>query len=375
MVFENKSQEEILEDLLSFVPANTNKEEGTLIYCTLAAVAEKMAAIYIDLEEATENTYADTADREHLIRIAAERGLVPTEATSAIYKAYFNCEIAIGDRFSPEDTEYILTVIEKKEIVEDKYYYLLETEDTGVVVNNLENYYLDYIEGDSEEFETGYLESLEVAAVNEQDTEEFRQEYFDNAKAIPFSGNVQAYIQAVKGIKGVGACKVVNDNNKILITIVDVNHETPSEELVKTVQDIIDPDTDINHWGEEYGLPQLENYKGKGYGLAPIDHDVLIQAATDNPLNIVVYPFLLHGYTIEDVEEKIKENIKTYVKAKKEAWQQKRNIKISKNEIIALLLNIEGIDDISNVTINGSSKVTMEYNETPVVQNIEVREA
>ena len=372
MIFENKDQESILEDLLGLVPENTNKEEGTLIYTTLAAMAEKMEAIYIDVEEATENTYADTADREHLIRIAAERGLQPEAATTAIYRAYFNCDIEIGDRFAPEDTEYILTVIKKEETIEDKHYYLLETEDTGTEVNGLKGA-LDYIEGESEEFEEGFIESLKVAAVDEQDTEEFRQEYFDNAKAMPFSGNIPAYVQAITDIKGVGACKITNSNNKILAVIIDNSYEVASTELIERVQNIIDPDTDINNWGQEFGLPQLEDYKGKGYGLAPIDHDVLIQSVESVEVNIEVWPALLQGFTITDAEEAISKKINQYINEKKASWKNVRKIIIKKNEIIALLLDINGVDDIVMAKVNNATRLDLEYNQIPTINSIEVK--
>ena len=372
MLFEEKTQEALLEDLLLLVPDTTNKEEGTLIYSTLAAMAEKMEAIYIDVETATENTFADTADREHLIRIAAERGLEPTPATSAIYKAYFNCKIDIGDRFSADDTDYTLEVIEAKETSENRFYYLLRTEDTGLAVNGLAGLELEYIEGDSEEFEQGFIESLEAAAVDEQETEEFRQAYFDNARAIAFSGNIPAYINAVNSIKGVGACKITNQDNLIAITIIDEAMETPTDELVEKVQNIIDPDTDVNNWGKEYGLPELEDYKGKGYGLAPIDHDVLIEATTDIQLDINIQTELIQGYALDDVKETIKENVKAYIKSKRQKWKNTRNIKITENEIIAKLLNIEGVDDIASVKINNSNKAILEYNEIPILQNISI---
>lgn len=372
MIFENKDQESILEDLLNLVPENTNKEEGTLVYTTLAAMAEKMEAIYIDMEEATENTYADTADREHLIRIAAERGMTPSPATKAIYKAYFNCKIDLGDRFAPEDTEYILTVIKQEEIVNDKYYYLLETEDSGTKINDLTGE-LDYIEGESEEFEKGIIDSLKVAAVDEQDTEDFRREYFENAKAMPFSGNIPAYVQAITDIKGVGACKITNSNNKILATIIDDSYEAASTELIEKVQNIIDPDTDINNWGQEFGLPQLEDYKGKGYGIAPIDHDVLIQSAEIVKVDIEVYPAVLQGFTIADVQEAINKKINQYINDKKASWKNVRKIIIKKNEIIALLLDINGVDDIVMAKVNNATRIDLEYNQIPTINSIEVK--
>lgn len=371
MLFETKTQEALLEDLLSLVPDTTNKYEGTLIYSTLAAMAEKMAEIYFDVETATENTYADTADREHLIRIAAERGLSPTPATSAIYKAHFNCDVAIGDRFCAENTDNVLVVIEDK----GNHYYLLKTEDTGLAVNKLAGSNLEYVEGDNEEFDEGQIMSLETAAVDEQDTEEFRQAYFDNARAIAFSGNIPAYINAVTNITGVGGAKVVNSGNKIMITIIDEAMSKPSQELVDTVQQIIDPDTDINNWGGEYGLPESISYKTRGYGLAPIDHDVLVLGVSEVDVKVAAKVELETGYAIKDVMQDFTNAVEEYIKSKREAWQHTRQLKLTANEVIAELIKIKGIDYVTEAKINDKTKYVLSYSAIPKRQSMSLIEA
>lgn len=366
-MFETKTQEALLEDLLRLVPAETNISVGSLVYTTLAAMAEKMEIIYADLEEATQNTFADTADRESLIRRAAERGMTPKEATAAVYLAHFNCEVEIGDRFEIED--YTLVVRERATSSDFEYVYKLETEQTGSDVNNLMGE-IDYIEGYNEELETAEIYSLLIPAEDEQDTEDFRQEYFANANIAAFAGNVQSYIEAVNEVDGVGAAKVQGVNEGVRIVFVNSTYGIPSEELIEKVQNVIDPSTDVNNWGKEYGLPEMEDYSGMGYGLAPIDHTVLCEAPEPVIIDVTTSLTLKKGYSYENVKTEVEKTIENYLMKIRSDWRNTANPVVRRSHIEAALIGVEGVEDVTDTLVNNKLKVTLNFDQIPLLGTV-----
>lgn len=368
-MFEIKTQEALLEDLLELVPDTTNKGVGSLVYTTLAAMAEKMEEIYIDLAEATENTFADTADREHLIRRAAERGLEPDPATPATYLAYFNCEVDLGDRF--EQDEYTLVVLERIEDENHEFAYKLETEQTGSDTNTLSGE-LDYLEGDNPYIEEAYIYELLIPAADEQDTELFRAEYMENAKVAAFGGNVQSYIKAMNDISGVGAAKVEGVNNGVRIVFLDSQYSSPNAELIRKVQNVIDPTTDVNNWCQEYGLPEMEDYSGMGFGLAPINHSVLCEGPEVITVNVRVNVVLESGFVLEDLQDVLETTINDYMLSLRKKWKNKVNQSVSKNRLMARLLEVEGVADIDAILFNNNAlNISLEYDQIPVVGTIQ----
>lgn len=371
-MFDNKTADALLEELLNLVPEDTNKSEGSLIHTTLAAIAEKMEQIYIDMEENIDNMFADTADREHLIKRAAERGLKPYPATSGEYLAHFNCAIDLGDRFAIDDYTFIVA----KKIESDKFenVYHLICEQTGIETNELIGE-LDYIEGENENFESGYTFELIVPGQDEQETEDFREAYFDNAENASYAGNVQSYIESANKIKGVGASKVKSVENGIRMVFVDDEFNIPSENLIDNVQNTIDPSTDVNNWGKEYGLPELEDYSGMGYGLAPIDHSVLCESATPIEINVTSTVTLSTGHTIESIREEATKVIEDYLKSLRKKWKNAAVTTVRRSHIEAALIKVTGIDDVTNTEVNNLLKTVLNYDEIPILKSVTLTES
>ena len=63
-MFENKTFDSILTDMLSRVSNSFDKREGSPIYLALAPTAVELQQTYIDLDALLAETFADTASRE-----------------------------------------------------------------------------------------------------------------------------------------------------------------------------------------------------------------------------------------------------------------------------------------------------------------------
>ena len=81
--YSDKTFEKILDDMCRRVK-ECSTMEGSFIYTALAPFAMELALVYLQLEEDEKNGFADTADYEHLKRLAFDRGIIPNDATHAV---------------------------------------------------------------------------------------------------------------------------------------------------------------------------------------------------------------------------------------------------------------------------------------------------
>ena len=79
-MLENKTYESILQEKLARVAATLDKRDGSIIFDALVPNSLESAMIYVALDTILNETYADTASRNYLIRRCAERGISPLTA-------------------------------------------------------------------------------------------------------------------------------------------------------------------------------------------------------------------------------------------------------------------------------------------------------
>lgn len=351
----DSTYEEILEEKLDSIDDSLDKREGTsLIYNAVAANSLEIAQMLATMKDYIDLMFADTAPMEYLERRAAERGLTPYTATKAKLKGIFNTDVPIGARFSgQEDLNYV--VIERIGSGE----YILECETTGnegnLFFGNLIP--IDYIEG----LESAELTELLIPGEDEEDVEAFRTRYFNSFEADTFGGNRADYKEKVNSIPGVGGVKVYRAKygaGTVGLTIINSNFEKPSQTLIDTVQEIIDP---------------LDE-QGEGVGLAPIDHIVTVSAVNEFPIDITLNLTYRSGWTWLDIQSNVYEVIDDYFKELAEEWAQSQTyaednsgVTVRISQIETRLLNVPGVLDISNTELNGyTANVVLDKEAIPV---------
>lgn len=331
--------EEILQRMLIKVPNDIDKREGSIIYNALAPAAFELAEMYIALDNILNESFADTASREYLIRRAAERGMYPKKSTKAIMKAQFNKDVPIGSRFSINDLNYIV----KSKI--NGHLYKLECETEGAIGNyNFGKLLpLEYIEGLS------IAESTEmiVPGEDEEGTEIFRKRYFSSLDSEAFGGNVSDYKERTLKLQGVGGLKVYpvwNGAGTVKLVIVNSDYKSPSTELINTIQTAIDP---------------IGN-NGKGIGLAPIGHHVTVVGVGVETINISANITYRDGWNWNSIKTDVERVIDQYFKELSETWADNKNLVVRISQIeMRLLNNVDGVLDLDGTNINGQSKNIM----------------
>lgn len=349
-MYESKTYDSIMQDLLSHVTGNISKEEGSIIYSALSPVAYELEKDYIQMDVIIKESFADTQSYEYLKKRAAERGIYPEGATYCKAKGVFNCAIPLGTRFSIDIYNYKVTSLI------DNFSYILTCETSGAGPNTIMGVLtqIDYVNG----LESADLVEILIAGKDEEEVETFRKRYLNSFDSVAFGGNIEDYKEKVLALDGIGGVKVHpvwNGGGTVKIVIIGADYGVPSTTLVSTTQTAVCP--------EPY----------KGYGIAPIGHDTTVVAASAADIAITTIITYSNGYTFELLKSEISSVINTYLLELKKTWQDlgDEGIVIRVSQIESRILDITGIKDIQDTFINGTSgNTTLNADEIPVLSGV-----
>ena len=351
-MYEDQTYEKILERSLERVATDVDKREGSLVMNAIAPVSAEHANIYILLDGIIQNGYADTAIREYLVLRCKERGIIPYGATQAVLKGKFNMEIPLGSRFNLNELNY--KAVAFIENVDSFFYYQMECETEGTQGNKFFGSLnsIEYIDKDLE----GELVELLIPAEDEEDTEALRERYLNSFNSNPFGGNKQDYKEKTNALDGVGGPVVIpvwNGGGTVKLIIIDSNYNKASDTLVKRVQEEIDPD------------PQ-----GTGLGIAPIGHTVTVTTVRELSVRVEARLTLNEGYTWSQIKPRAEEALEAYFLEMRKAWEN-GNLVVRISQIENRLLNLEGVLDVADTTLNGvSGNLSVETDQLPILGGV-----
>lgn len=334
-MYEGITYELILQRMIDRVLAqnpNIDTREGSIIYNALAPAAVELQNMYIQLDTILNESFADTQTRDYLIKRCAERGVIPEPATKAILKGEFNIDVPIGSRFSLDILNY--RVIEKI----SNGVFKLECETFGTEGNQRFGTLIpiDYIEG----LTSAELTELLILGEDEEETESLRERYFDSLESQSFGGNIADYKEKTKQLPGVGGVKVYpvwDGGGTVKLVIIDSTYNVPSSTLIDSVQTAVDP---------------IQN-QGKGVGFAPIGHVVTVEGVSATSIDISTNIIYQDGWTWADIEPYVHEAIDDYFHELASSWENESNLIVRISQIEIRILNVAGVLDIADTTING----------------------
>ena len=349
-MYENITYKDILQRMLDRIPNSMDKREGSIIYDALAPAAVELQLMYIELDVILNESFADTASREYLIKRASERGITPKPATNAILKGVFTPTTVdvLGKRFSCGELNYIAT----EKIADGEYRMQCETVGFDGNANFGQMIPIEYIK----DLETAELTEILIPGEDEEDTEVFRKRYFESFESQAFGGNIADYKQKTNTIDGVGSTKVTpvwDGGGTVLLTIINSNFEAASEELVQSVQETIDPTQDAS-----------------GKGIAPIGHIVTVNSAEEVPVNVTTTITYERNYSFDVLKEQIEKTIENYLSELRKTWGDNESLIVRSSQIDARLLDIVGIVDIQNTYVNDVKNFTTSKYQIPIIGGV-----
>lgn len=345
MIFEDKTFENIMEDMLGRVPNSLDKRQGSIVYDALAPAAVELTQVYIDLESIYKKLDTNNLDGVELeMAVEQKTGIKRKQATKAIRKGIFSradgsfFNVEIGDRFTGEALYY--KVIKKISDGEFK----LECEESGEIGNDYTGQILpvDYIEGLAKAKITDVL----TPGYNEEPDTELLARYYERIRTPATSGNKYHYLQWAKEVTGVGDAKVIplwDGPGTVKVVIVDGNKKPATEELITSVYNYIEDNR-------------------------PIGATVTVLSATAKDINISAKVSLAEGYRIQLVQADFKKALEQYRKdiAFKDSY-------ISYAAIGNILFTIDGILDYTDLKLNGAMKnIALKSEEIPIFGSVEL---
>ncbi len=346
----------LLTEALSRVPDTLDKREGSIIYDALAPACYALAGFYLELYNAYNNVFIDTAVGEYLDRKVAERGLERTAATYAERRIDFTdsdgteMSVDIGTRFSTISSTdpIIFAVTEEYEdsdgnVVTGAYVCVCETAGTAGNSYTGEMAAVSNVAG----LGTATLSTIITPAEDEETDDELRERFKNSIISTSYGGNRSEYVNDwVLNISGVGACQIYpvwNGGGTVKLSIIDSEFNTISDDFISTIKETLDP-TDL---------------EGTGVGLVPIGHTVTVVTPTEVTVPVEVTITLDSGYAVEDVESSIESAIQDLIDTLRENWGEWSQTSgyscvLYQSYIISALVAIEGVVNVTSVLIDST---------------------
>lgn len=393
-MYENTTYETIRDRMLARVPDRFDKREGSVIWDTHSPAAIELQILYLELDNILKEAYGDSASREYLILRCRERGIAPRQATHAVLKGVFvpaDIEVS-GQRFNIGDRNYVVT----ERIADGEY--RVRCESPGRVGNQYLGSMIpvEYIQG----LQTAELTELLIPGEDEEETEELRSRYFDSFDDHAFGGNRTDYLEKTNAIPGVGRTRVtrvwnadispaemipkesverwydsiketlsgevrdwlnsvfraakekkLTTGGTVLLTIINSEFGAASETLVQKVQTAMDPEVNA----------------GEGYGLAPMGHVVKVESAKERKVTVKATLIFEPGYGWNNLQGLLEEAVSDYLLELRKEWADASYLVVRISQIDTRLLNVQGVLDVQNTSINGvMSNLSLEKYEIPV---------
>lgn len=330
-----------LERMKGWLTSPLSKIEGTFSMFNLRSVAQESALLSNNMEIIEDNWSLDSAKGEYLDQKAKDYGMTRK------YAAY-----ATGDvTFTGTDGTYVNggTVISAPDygvkfvtqetvIIDDGTATVKATCTTtgpsGNVAAGSINKIDEQISGvtsvtNSDDFSGG---------TDREDDDNFRLRIYFKIRYPSTSGNVYDYQNWATEVSGVGAVKVFplwNGAGTVKVSILDANGDPATEELIKEVQDYIDPD------------PQQT-----GGGQAPVGALVTVSTATPKAINVAANVEVSVSSDIETIKTEFTQSLKDYFK---EIAYDEKTDSLSVARVGLILFQVQGVVDYTNLTINGGT--------------------
>ena len=397
---------------------NLDTREGSVLFNALAPTAAETAISYLDLNEVLQQSFVLTARRPYLLMACVQMGMDITDfaATTGTFKAEFNVEVPTGSRWNCDLYNFTVSKELGLNSETELYEYEMSCETTGTSANAVtgELTPIDYMPTN---LTHAKLTDCLIEGENEATDDEIRLAYIEFVTSSVSDGNVAQYKRWCSGYEGIGKSKIFplwNGDNTVKVSILtSSNLPVPSGEkptdvtLIDKFQDYLDPiqetfvgdgktksysierqpyiiskvvvnGVDLSEDAYTYdvstftltlntapedSIPIKVVYPGgMGNGVAPIGAFVTVSTATEKTINVEANVKLSSGYSkanMPDIEGKLTEFFSTIAYDKSV---------VSFMAVGAAILNVPGVEFVSELTLNGASAdVILGGEEVPVI--------
>ncbi|MBR1810266.1 MAG: baseplate J/gp47 family protein [Clostridia bacterium] len=322
---------DILDAMLSYAARRgLDTDEGSVAYDMLAPAALGMAALRMQLELQSDESFADTASLENLIRRAAERGIAYRAASPAVVRAAVTGgTLSLDDDY--EDRRFLSGAL--------AYYLsgtaadgsLLLTCETAGTAGNLGYGTLVYA-GSLPGIAEAEIVGVETRGRDAETAQELRTRYFDSMKSAAFAGNKAAYREAAAAVAGVGGCKVERapvdtDGCNVRLTVISDTYGVPDAAVLRAVETQI-------------------------AAITPICHICAVQAVQTAPVSVSATVAPEDGYAMDTILQNAESALRERLHAAAGAFAQNGSTVVKRSDLFLALLAAEGVADVAQLRVD-----------------------
>ena len=328
---------------------DVDTREGSIIYNALAPAALELAIAYTEMDSVLDESFAETASREYLLKKCKEIGIDESmfAATFGIHRGEFDVEIPINSRWNCDLYNY--EVISYIGVNEGIHSYRLRCETGGVEPNTVTGDLTPIDNTPTGLYYANLVECL-IEGEDEASDDKMRETYFNNVRNTNNDGNIAQYETWCENYPGIGNYKIIPKfgvDTKVTVSILNSSNDVASDLLVAEFQEYLDP---------------IES-KGMGNGVAPIGAFVTVTTATELPVNVSANVTLSEDIDTETVNEMINDALVSYFK--RIAYKQNT---LSYMQLGAAIIDVEGIEFITELKINnGTADIDLTGEKIPVL--------
>ena len=346
-MYEARTQEEILAEMLAESNLPSSKIEGTFEYDVLASNAIEFAKTEEEMAEMHLSAFGMTAWEEYLDYKAEGHGVIRRQAVKAFGTVTVtgNGTVAEGSYFqTPTGIRFQAT--ETVEVVGSA-----EIEVEAVVAGESGNVAAGTVTEIPMNI-SGIVSVTNAEAMHDgydrEDDETYRQRYLKHVRLPAVSGNPYQYEEWALEVEGVGAARCIrawNGANTVKVVIVDSNFQTASDYLVQQVYD---------HIQEKRAIGAM----------------LTVISATPKPINIEAQ--IVGTLNEEDFYQGIADYFKKLTnKILSSGKNSAKNYYVSYAQISSIIV-VEGeADDHLNLKINGGTEnILLEAEELPTLGTV-----
>ncbi len=351
-MFEDRTYESILKEMLAEAPVGIDTRQGSIYYDAVAACALKLAAFYVDASIILELVSVTTATGTYLDDKGQEYGVTRNPATPAKYVfIYEGTKPEAGTRFFADDLYFYLE--------EDDGALYLVSEVGGEGANNI-------LEGTRatpvntvDGLTRAEFGSLVEPGQDTESDEDYRSRIQDKIGGPAQNGNKHHYKSWCEEIAGVGRARIIplwNGENTVKGVLLDPDGAPVSETVVERVQEHIDP-----------------GGTGLGEGVANIGAHFTAAAAVPIYITVSCSITLADGYSVEGVQTSATAAIQAYLRglALNTADDEEMVVRIS--SIGAMIHALPGVVDYADLTVNdGTGNISVAGDHVAVLEEVVV---
>ena len=333
-MFEEKTYENLMEDVLSAAPDDIDTRQGSIFYDAVSGIMIKIAKMYTDLELIFSLTQIDTASGEYLDAKASEHGITRRNALKAKYHAIFDGTVPT------ENERFFHNGLYFKVVYNDGNVYL-EAEEPGTTYNDIQSETqavpVDTVDG---------LIKAQFGDVSEygseaEDDENMRRRLKEKISGAGENGNKSHYKVWCESVDGVGKARIFplwNGANTVKAVLISYDGLPCTDDIVSKVQEYIDPES-----------------AGLGEGVANLGAHFTAVSVQSKVIDISATIETDETSDANAVTERLKSAFENYFRTLVMNASDGEEVVVRYSGLGAVISSISGVIDYCDLTLNGNT--------------------